>query len=485
MRAPIRSQTRSQIMRSRLYASGGFTLVELSFVLIIFGMIMLSVMTGFGLYSKQQALKQTEKSIDHSNAALLEYVATFGAYPCPADPTLGPGQLNYGREQRVGGLDYTDPGYDDADCAVASSVLGKDVDKVPGGEPVLYGALPAVTIAERLLQSGYIYADFGDVDSADGWGRKLTYAVTASLTKRSLFDGLNGAIGIIDEDNNSLVREREIDSNNNRIADPGEDLNGNGIIDRGRYPHFVLVSHGQNGRGAHMRNGTLVESCPASLPLPDPPPPTVTAVNEIKNCNIETGTFFSGLINEAESSYNDDIVKFSSYINSALWRYTGRSKIENTNVGHVGVGTDDPQQALHVVGEIVTGRARARAYTDRVGTRNLVLPPDSIGGNGLTPASQEMQCDEPGEVVKKIEGIKSDATNPIAVDANGKDINGPRVTCEKPFGEGPPPDMTCQNVDGVQYVMYGITASKTGPGYGDLLCCDPTLPRGDPAPACP
>lgn len=479
----MKAKIQAQAIRNRLHPDDGFTILELSFVLMIFSMIVMAVMTGFGLYSKQQAMQKTENALDHGNTALLEYVATFGAYPCPADPTLGPGDLNYGREQRVGGLAYTDPGYDEAACAAASSVLGKDVDNTPGGEPVLYGALPAVTIAERLLQTGYLYADFSDADSADGWGRKLTYAVTASLTNRAIFNDHNGAIGIIDEHNNSLVTEREIDSNNNHKADPAEDLNGNGIIDRGRYPHFTLVSHGQNGRGAYMRNGELVEGCPASLPIPNPPPPTVTAVNEIKNCKIETGTFLSGLTNEAESSYNDDIVRFSSYVNSALWRYTGQSKIENTNTGYVGVGTDEPEQALHVVGQIVTGRARARAYTDRVGTSYLSLPPDSIGGNGLSPASKEMQCNEPGEVVVKIEGSATD--NPVGTDANGKSVYGPRVTCAKPFGNGAPPDMTCQVVGGIQYVMYGVTANKTGPGYGSLLCCNPTLPRGGPAPACP
>jgi prepilin-type N-terminal cleavage/methylation domain-containing protein len=452
----------------------GFTLVELALVLIIFGLVLSAVMAGFTLYNKQATAGKTDEAMQNSDAALLEYVARFGVYPCPADPTLGPGDANYGREQRDGGLAPGDPGYDDADCIFpATAKLGKDSDGDGTGDNILIGSIPSVTITERLLATNVMDSDFTDHDSTDGWGRKLTYAVTERLTDLSDYNSYEGAIGIVDENNRSVLKEAETDGDSDGVADPAEDLNGNGILDAGRYPHFVLISHGEDGRGAYMRDGTLVENCTTTVPIPNPAPPGTAAVNQIKNCDQANGIFLSGLINESPMSYNDDIVKFSSYVESALWRYTGLGKIENTNQGFVGIGTNTPQEKLHVVGEITANRTRAIGYTDRVG--NNYVPPATLGGDGVTlPESVAMQCPV-GEVVSSIEGQQ------IGTDADGNPIIRPKVNCHNPYTNIP--DATCPVVGGVQYVMDGI---ELNPATNAAVphCCNPTLPKTDPDPAC-
>ena len=472
--------------RDAIKKEKGFTLVELALVLIVFGLIVVSVMAGFTLYNKQSILERTASAVENSNSGLFEYVGNFGVYPCPADPTARPGDANYGREMRDTTLPPSDSNYDLAPCATTPNiheVPGADVEGDGTNEKVLIGALPAITIAERILGTDYLYSNFSDRDSTDGWGRKLTYAVTKQLTQSSSFDDTKGAIEIVDEHDKSLVTKTETDANGNGIVDPAEDPNGNQIFDQGHYPHFVLVSHGENGRGAYMREGTKVSDCASGTTIPTTPPVGMTAVTEIENCNHATdGKFMSGLLTQSDLSYNDDTAKFSSYMSSALWRYTGQDKIENTNSGNVGIGTNKPSEALHVAGTISAERARALLYTDRVASDNINLPADAIGGNGTTPESLAMQCANPGEVVVKIQGEK------IGTDAYGNDIIRPKVTCAIPFGTNPPEDYTCPVVGGIQYIMSGMEIKKDNPsdliGKVVPLCCDPSLPAGGPEPAC-
>lgn len=436
----------------------GFTLVELALVLIIFGTVTSVVMGAFTLFNKQKTAEKTNDSISNSNSAIVEYVANFGVYPCPADPTLGPGDANYGRELRGGGLPITDPNYDRQACitpAPVVSVLGEDsMDPGNAPDPVIIGSVPFRTIADRLLASGVMYAKFNESETVDGFGRKLTYAVSQNLTNRDTYNSFFGAIDVVDENDLSLVDENE-DTNGDGVLNPGEDTNGNGILDFGQYAHFVLVSHGENGRGAYLRNGTQVAPCVLGVVLPMPLPVGTSAVNETENCDNLDAEFLSGLKNDREDSYNDDQTKFSFFVSSALWRSVGNNGVENTNPGNVGIGTATPQEMFHVTSEIIANVARARAYTDRTGLN--AMPPDALAGNATTAASTAMQCPA-GQVATRVEGGA--------------------VTCGSPFGATPPANMLCPVVGGVQFVMYGI--QNTGGGGTSLLCCDPTAPNGAP-----
>ena len=429
-------------------ADHGFTALELSLVLIIFGIVTVTVMSAFMLYTKQQSMAKTTDSLDNSESALIEYVANFGVYPCPSNQALPPTDANYGRERRVVAGD------DSSACInTLPPVPGEDSpDPDAVADMVLIGGIPFKSIEERLLANGIMYSEFGDYDTTDGWGRKLTYAVSQNLTETDTYNDFYGAINVVDENDVSLMDEAELDANGNNILEPSEDRNGNGVRDQGRYAHFTLISHGENGRGARTRQGTIVDNCVFAVAIPAPPPPGTSTVNELENCdnNID-GKFLSGLRNDNNNSFNDDIVKYAFAENANLWRFTGLDAVENTNPGRVGIGVPTPGAQLHIGSDLVASNMRAVEYTTRNGT--AAMPPEALGGSNAAGVSASMQCPA-GQVVTSIQNNT--------------------VTCGTPFGSNPPPNMTCPvTAGGIQTIMYGMQ-NLPGGNIG-LLCCDRTI----------
>lgn len=403
----------------------GFSTLELAFVMIVFGTIVTAVMTVFSVYSKQKTDYDTDLSMKTVKAALLDFQGRYHRYPCPANPLLGPGDLNYGREQ----IDPTS-----LDCTSApDNPPGRngDGDIANTPDPVWVGSIPIATLLDpdnnpvtddRVLSGN---TDLTERSSLDGWNRKLTYAVTQALTKAEDYDPLYGAIDIVDENNQS-------------------------ILVNGKWAHFVVISHGENGLGARMQDGTLVEDCPDSVPAPGPGQ-TATAVQEITNCNHEDdddAVFLSGLRNEQESSYNDDRLVMGFSETSNLWTYgteveTGISQIVNTNGGNVGIGTGQPTQKLHVVGDIAAVTARAENYCDTTGAASGCMPPETLGGDGTNNA--QMQC-PPGRVA-------------VSISRNA-------INCDSPFTTTLILNRSCPAGE----VLKGISTA----GGGTPICCNPS-----------
>ena len=78
--------------------SSGFTLVELSFVIIISGFIVLALFQGYVAYNEDRSREKSKESLEKVEAALAAFLRTNQRYPCPADPYLGPGDAGYGYE---------------------------------------------------------------------------------------------------------------------------------------------------------------------------------------------------------------------------------------------------------------------------------------------------------------------------------------------------------------------------------------------------
>lgn len=380
-------------MRIDRNKQGGFTLIELSVVLIIFGLIMSVFVTLIKNYGFEQVDAHNELSFSVSKSALLSYNADRGFYPCPADPRLGRNDPNYGREQRVG-----------LNCVATGGIqqvtaVGVDRNQDGNNDTVLIGAVPFVTLLDpdnNPLTNDGVPSEIPLNESAtyDGWGRKITYAVTTNLTRAATYNAAFGAIDIVDENDRTLVTPAAT-------------------------THFTLISHGEDGRGGYTNEGVLVQACPPTLPLP-PLGATATAVSELENCDPDN-KFLSGLRNDQNHSYNDDLTKFTITQNTGLWTYVDgmADAIQNTNSGNVGIGTNTPFERLEIAGNLRAQSVRANTYCEGItNTRTGVncLPANVVGGNLAA-----MTCPA-GQMVVSIEKNK--------------------VNCA-PIFNGPPPATTC------------------------------------------
>lgn len=385
----------------------GFTLVEMAIVLVIFGMVMSTLTLAMRMYMGGQARDRTLEAVEETQTALFLFQIDQGKYPCPADPTLPP----------------TDPNYGVADCSSANliTVIGRDGDNADGdnnpntgGDPVLIGTVPFNTLLDpdgNPATADAPYDKFKAHHGFDGWGNKLTYAVTRNLTDAVLtpFDHEAGAIYVVDERNNNIL-----------------DVPGSA--------HLVIISHGANAKGAWSENGTYIDDCvDLSIVVPGT---TTTKIpkDERENCDHEEpavadAIFLKGIANDRQNDYNDDIVKFVVSNVSDIWAYTNAifndngtpgnpaddfiiNQIANTNGGKIGVGIDTPQEQLHLEGDVQAFEFHVDGICDTAG--GDCLPPEYIGGDVL-----DMQCPA-GEVVTQI-------GRPTAADPT------PKVVCSNPF----------------------------------------------------
>jgi prepilin-type N-terminal cleavage/methylation domain-containing protein len=175
--------------------SSGFTLVELSIVLLI-----IAVIAGSALQSGQSRMGfanqyQTEEKLDRIEKALAAFVAINGRLPCPADGTLAANSATLGAEN----------------CTASTfvDIAATTLDMYVGGIPFTALGLPR---------------DF----AYDGWDRKFTYAVESPFINAVNFaDGTNFPNGTLTVRTGNAIGQ-------NRVA---------GAI-------YIVASHGPNGHGA-------------------------------------------------------------------------------------------------------------------------------------------------------------------------------------------------------------------------------------------
>lgn len=242
----------------------GFTLIELAAVLTIGGVLMVafgSMTMSYMRYSKET---ETRDKMERIQTALNQYVEINGKYPCPAVLTADEQDSDYSVESkddcsadtpgtyRVNGFSGVDPINDDA-----SDPAGRMM--APGGSKrVRIGALPVSAL--RLPAA----------DIADGWQNKFFYAVTIGLTDRTTFNQAGGGIAITD-------------SNSHHVQKPAGAA------------HYVLISFGENGKGAYTFHGKQRKACTGGA-------------LEVRNCAHTSSTFATTSL---RSDDFDDIVLFS------------------------------------------------------------------------------------------------------------------------------------------------------------------------------
>ncbi len=175
----------------------GFTLLEMSIVLLIIG-----VVVGAGAFMLTESLQQkqideTKAKMAHLQKTILDYRRTYNRLPCPAFQTAATDAAAYGTEN----------------CGGAPPDLY-------GSGPVLSGMVPTKTLG------------LPDEYALDGWGRRMVYTIHTNYVAANAF------LTIPVTDGTALITVR------NAAGNPKTTM-----------AVYVLLSYGKNGHGAFPRKG--------------------------------------------------------------------------------------------------------------------------------------------------------------------------------------------------------------------------------------
>jgi len=367
----------SSIKKKSLSYCCGFTLVEMSFVLLISGIIVASLVAVAKQMNAVEKKELSERVMDNSQELLDNFYATMRRYPCPADPTLNPGDALFGVENCLNpAMVATATG---ANAPVLFGDFPQRISVSPGGGPPYY----AISSLGRIGAQFDGKQEFRSRDSVksgytSAWGEQMTYAVTQSLTSLTTFDQDDGAVIINDDFGNPI------------------EMNA----------HYTIVSHGENSQipcdpAIVITLGSDSPDFPAGQAQP----------SEEENCDGDD-QFVAGILTGANGrQHYDDEIRYTRFADLNYWEgdSTNVGAVNLAGVGadaatstRVGIGVTDPDERLEVNGEIrVDSFARSRRICNRSG--DVCLNLDNL---------KNITCTEPGEYLKGINLTSAGAVEP-------------------------------------------------------------------------
>jgi prepilin-type N-terminal cleavage/methylation domain-containing protein len=188
----------------------GFSLIELSMVLIIIGLLVGAATTIGQMQIEQNKYIATKQTLENAKLALNTYYAQRKQYPCPANPATAPTVATYGFSVAV-------------DCKTTC----------PAGltcpnANVAIGAFPYKTLG------------LGEEYATDDWGNKILYIIDRNFTPTGN-TAVYGAIPLQDSGGNDILQSP---------------IGGDAL--------YVLISAGKNGNGAWPKQGGTRTACIAA-----------------------------------------------------------------------------------------------------------------------------------------------------------------------------------------------------------------------------
>jgi len=135
-------------------AIAGFTLIEISIVMVVIGLLLSGGLLAFAPNIQNAKTARTNANMDVIEQALRSYAIRYGCLPCPADGDTAIGGANFGQAVDGGGTAYLQNCSGNATCRA-------DV----GGDSVV----PWITLG---LQ---------EEDITDGWGNRINYRLGVSV----------------------------------------------------------------------------------------------------------------------------------------------------------------------------------------------------------------------------------------------------------------------------------------------------------------
>jgi prepilin-type N-terminal cleavage/methylation domain-containing protein len=308
----------------------GFTLIELSVVLMIMSIILAGVLSFMAEKTDADKYKETERRMEVVEKALAGFLAENGRLPCPGLLADTPGAATFGKAARNATTDYL------CDSSIAA------MDE-PAGSGNTTGVVPTKTL------------QISDEYAFDAWGRRINYNMQEKCngalndaTSLSIHDFNNDTAGYCNEMYNIL------------------NTSGGSVKDTAIY---VLVSYGKNGHGAHNHNGDVQINAYAAMATGASPDPV--DASEKLNSRFKTNILASPLtaagfvanggsyVQKSRTPTFDDIVHYKT--KAQLIREAGGMK--GMAGGTVPPATIDPvcnmiqSKLATVVNQVIVGAA--------------------------------------------------------------------------------------------------------------------------------
>ena len=301
---------RSRHTKSKKYEQG-FTLIEMAIVMMILGLIAAPLLLLYNNYQKRERELSGYENVYQAVDGLQNFRRLNGFYPCPAPMNVNRTDPNYGRAVACQQGAATDTALGAAgNCTQGvckEQAVAARIGTLGAGDPdVIVGAIPF-----RDLQ-------VDESETYDGYGGRLYYAITQSMTAALTLNDDNGAISV-----------RNVDDQ--EITSP---------IASGGTAAYVVFHTGATQNGAYSRDGVLIEPCAG-------------AEEDVANCTdgFEDGTtpadsiYIASRLNDVPGAnfYDDEILYFSQ-ISDPMWRRVDANpeNIEELVVEGVAVGPVTP-----------------------------------------------------------------------------------------------------------------------------------------------
>lgn len=283
-------------MVSKNSKESGFSLIEVSIALIVISLIMTPLIYAYNIHIETTKSVITSARADGIRSALLKFFEKNGFYPTPAHPNVAQGTPGFGVPSLIGGgwpACTAPPTVPTVVCRTANTGFGAAPAATNG---ILIGSVPiaALGLPYKLM--------------LDGYGNRLTYAVSENLTTTANFADDRGAVRILDQ-----------------AGTPSQ-------------AHFAVISHGKTGMGAFTLAGRQSAACNTLTP----PVPA-----DSQNCNND-GIFLSNQTGGVEvrisegnnANFFDDDIAFINTTSFGIWSYIPNSALnmQSRNLGNIKIG---------------------------------------------------------------------------------------------------------------------------------------------------
>lgn len=351
----------------------GFSLIELSIAMTIVGLVVAGMLQTYKIYRHTKADNENMARLTTISIALGEYVARNSRYPCPARTDLPQGHADFGKSSCPVAGNPAVGACSSGICRLRGADDEFDADVNP--DNVLSGSVPFVELNIPFRET------------LDGWGRRFTYVMSEKLqTSGDLIAkrAISMRVQIERRDPDTDI----VETYNIPETTSGPDGLAGTADDEPVVEDILVISHGEDGKGAYSPGGGLYRACPTNAAwtgVSENPAPN--RVSDAENCDLDgvyTDNGGKGYLNSTISSFNDDIILRDIWEETNFWTYesaSAESNVYNRYANRVGVGVPVPGQDLDVFGNIKAEKAHSRIICNVSG--DDCFDPDKIGGDGM------------------------------------------------------------------------------------------------------